>query len=139
MSGAAQPKPVSSGAMRSPQTGKDKMHISGKTGIGKGMGKGSGQRPAEQSKSGKGKYSTTTTSYMPVSSGIAGSIEEEIRNNPDVVNDPDELRRLLSIKIGKLGDTIRQVQNQNFVIEDDVIERLRLLKGFNDQMEKVNN
>ena len=48
------------------------------------------------------------------------------------MNDPDELRRLLTVKIGKLGDTIRQVQNQNFVIEDDVIERLRNLKGFND-------
>ena len=76
---------------------------------------------------------------MTTTSGIAGSIEEEIRDNPDVINDPDELRRLLSIKIGKLGETIRQVQTQNFVIEDDVIERLRNLKGFNDQMEKVNN
>ena len=56
-----------------------------------------------------------------------------------MINDPDELRRILTIKIGNLGETIRQVQNQNFVIEDDVIERLRLLKGFNDQMEKVNN
>ena len=81
----------------------------------------------------------TTKSYMPASSGIAGTIEGEIRDNPDIVNDPDELRRILSMKIGNLGETIRQVQNQNFVIEDDVIERLRLLKGFNDQMEKVSN
>ena len=42
------------------------------------------------------------------------------------------------IKIGKLGETIRRVQTQNFTIEDDVIERLRLMKGFNDQMERVN-
>ena len=56
-----------------------------------------------------------------------------------MINDPDELRRILTIKIGNLGETIRQVQNQNFVIEDDVIDRLRNLKGFNDQMEKVNN
>ena len=55
-----------------------------------------------------------------------------------MINDPDELKRLLTIKIGKLGDTIRQVQTENFVIEDDVIDRLRLLKGFNDQMERVN-
>ena len=82
----------------------------------------------------------TVKQAAPISSGQNefGTLEEEIANNPDMMNDPDELRRLLTVKIGKLGDTIRQVQNQNFVIEDDVIERLRLLKGFNDQMERLN-
>ena len=68
---------------------------------------------------------------------MEGTLEAEIANNPNMINDPDELRRLLMIKIGKLGETIRRVQTQNFTIEDDVIDRLRLMKGFNDQMERV--
>ena len=69
---------------------------------------------------------------------IEGTLEAEIASNPNMINNQNELRRLLMIKIGKLGDTIRHVQKQNFEIEDDVIERLRLMKGFNDQMERVN-
>ena len=69
---------------------------------------------------------------------MEGTLEAEIAQNPNMINDPDGLRRLLMIKIGKLGETIRRVQTQNFSIEDDVIERLRLMKGFNDQMERVN-
>ena len=69
---------------------------------------------------------------------VEGTLEAEIASNPNMINNSNELRRLLMVKIGKLGDTIRQVQKQNFEIEDDVIERLRLMKGFNDQMERVN-
>ena len=41
---------------------------------------------------------------------------------------------MLILKIGKLGETIRSVQANNFGIEDDVLEKLRLLKGFNDKL-----
>ena len=44
---------------------------------------------------------------------------------------------MLLVKIGQLGNTIRQVQSNNFQIEDDVLGKLRLLKGFNDRLQEV--
>ena len=63
--------------------------------------------------SSKPKFAASTVKKtVPISSGQTefGTLEEEISSNPDMMNDPDELRRLLNVKIGKLGDTIRQVQ-----------------------------
>jgi len=91
---------------------------------------------SKQVSAGKKAFSPSPVKYQ--SNRVEGTLEAEISHNPNMVNDPDELRRLLMIKIGKLGETIRRVQTQNFTIEDDVIERLRLMKGFNDQMERVN-
>ena len=54
-----------------------------------------------------------------------------------MVYDPMAIRKMLLLKIGKLGQTIRQVQANNFQIEDDVLEKLRLLKGFNDRLQQV--
>ena len=92
--------------------------------------------PSSKQTSASKHFSPSPAKYQ--SNRVEGTLEAEIANNPNITNDPDELRRLLMIKIGKLGETIRRVQTQNFTIEDDVIERLRLMKGFNDQMERVN-
>lgn len=62
------------------------------------------------------------------------TLEEELQENPDLVYDPMQIRKMLIMKIGKLGETIRSVQANNFGIEDDVLEKLRLLKGFNDKL-----
>ena len=62
------------------------------------------------------------------------TLEEELTDNPDLVYDPLQIRKMLLIKIGQLGATIRNVQTNNFTIEDDVLEKLRLLKGFNDRL-----
>ena len=48
-----------------------------------------------------------------------------------------KIRKMLLVKIGQLGETIRRVQSNNFEIEDDVLEKLRLLKGFNDKLQQV--
>jgi len=45
-----------------------------------------------------------------------------------------QIRKMLLVKIGQLGETIRSVQSNNFQIEDDVLDKLRLLKGFNDRL-----
>lgn len=57
--------------------------------------------------------------------------------NPDLVYDPIKIRKMLLTKIDQLGETIRRVQTMNFKIEDDVLEKLRLLKGFNDRLQQV--
>jgi len=65
------------------------------------------------------------------------TLEQELQENPDLVYDPLAIRRMLLVKIGQLGETIRHVQSNNFQIEDDVLEKLRLLKGFNDRLQQV--
>jgi len=44
---------------------------------------------------------------------------------------------MLLVKIGQLGQTIKSVQANNFEIEDNILEKLRLLKGFNDKLQTV--
>ena len=65
------------------------------------------------------------------------TLEQEIEENPDLVYNPIKIRKLLLVKIGQLGETIRRVQSNNFQIEDDVLEKLRLLKSFNDKLQQV--
>ena len=65
------------------------------------------------------------------------TLEQEIEENPDLVYNPVKIRKLLLVKIGQLGETIRRVQSNNFQIEDDVLEKLRLLKSFNDKLQQV--
>ena len=57
--------------------------------------------------------------------------------NPDLVYDPIKIRKMLLTKIDQLGETIRRVQTMTFKIEDDVLEKLRLLKDFNDRLQQV--
>ena len=37
------------------------------------------------------------------------TLEEELQENPDLVYDPLAIRKMLLIKIGQLGETIRNV------------------------------
>ena len=62
------------------------------------------------------------------------TLEEELQENPDLVYDPMQIRKMLIVKIGQLSESIKHVQSNNFQIEDDVLEKLRLLKGFNDRL-----
>lgn len=41
---------------------------------------------------------------------------------------------MLLIKIGQLGQSIRNIQGKNFEIEDAILDKLRLLKDFNDNL-----
>ena len=52
-----------------------------------------------------------------------------------MVYEPQKIRNILVSKIGKLGETLCKVQSNNFEIEDDVLAKLRLLKGFNDRLQ----
>lgn len=65
------------------------------------------------------------------------TLEEELQENPDLVYDPMQIRKMLMVKIGQLSESIKHVQSNNFQIEDDVLEKLRLLKGFNDRLQQV--
>ena len=58
----------------------------------------------------------------------------DLHERPDLVYEPQKIRSMLLSKISQLGDTIRKVQANNFEIEDDVLDKLRLLKGFNDKL-----
>ena len=62
-----------------------------------------------------------------------------MQENPDLVYEPVKIRQMLVTKIGQLGETIRRVQANNFEIEDDVLNKLRLLKGLNDQLQQVSS
>ena len=83
---------------------------------------------------------------MSASAASAGSaslrdgvrpLEMELQERPDLVYEPQKIRSMLLAKISQLGETIRKVQANNFEIEDDVLDKLRLLKGFNDKLQEV--
>ncbi len=65
------------------------------------------------------------------------TLEEELQENPDLVYDPLKIRKMLLIKIGQLGQSIRNIQGKNFEIEDAILDKLRLLKDFNENLQTV--
>ena len=66
------------------------------------------------------------------------TLADELKSDPSLRGDPAKVKQLLLSKLLKLGDTIREVQEKNFAIEDDVLEKLRLLKNFNESLDHVN-
>lgn len=42
------------------------------------------------------------------------TLEEELQENPELVYDPLKIRKMLLVKIGQLGETIKRVQLMNF-------------------------
>lgn len=57
---------------------------------------------------------------------------EEINNNKSSAHDPVWLVQLLHSKIAALGQSITTLQQQNFKVEDEVLDRMNVLKKFND-------
>ena len=74
-------------------------------------------------------------SFLGNASDEKDTLETTLLDNPDLIERPEQIRSMLMEKIGRLGETIRQVQSNNFSIEDTVLEKLRLLKDFNEQVE----
>lgn len=44
---------------------------------------------------------------------------------------------MLRRKIDSLSDNVNAMQEQNFAVEDNMIERLSMLKSFNEEMTRV--
>ena len=42
------------------------------------------------------------------------TLEEELQENPDLVYDPMQIRKMLLVKIGQLSESIKHVQSNNF-------------------------
>jgi hypothetical protein len=53
------------------------------------------------------------------------------------VHDPQFLTSLLQQRISSLGESIMEMQSHNFDIEDDVLEKLSVLRSFNEESKVV--
>jgi hypothetical protein len=49
------------------------------------------------------------------------------------------VQNLLLKKIGQLSDSVKSMQHRNFQIEDNVLDRLQLLRGFNDELRRASS
>ena len=47
------------------------------------------------------------------------------------------MKDLLRRKIDTLSDNVSAMQDQNYSIEDNMLERLKVLKNFNDDMQTI--
>ena len=58
-------------------------------------------------------------------------IGNELAKNANQVHDPKFLKKLLLQRISSLGENVKEMQRHNFGVEEDVLEKLSLLKEFN--------
>ena len=65
------------------------------------------------------------------------TLEEQVADRPSLGDQPEIIKDLILAKLGQLGDSLKAVQENNFSIEDDVLEKLRLLKAFNERLTTV--
>ena len=65
------------------------------------------------------------------------NIQDELQKEPQRRYKVDFLQKLLDDKLTYLIQTILEKQKENFEIEDDVLQRLNLLKSLNTEIEQV--
>jgi len=64
-------------------------------------------------------------------------VEQEVDQSNDRQYDINFLKDLLRRKIDTLSDNVSAMQEQNYAIEDNMLERLKVLKSFNEDMSSV--
>lgn len=66
-------------------------------------------------------------------------IQKELQKDPSKKYSVDYLQKLLNDKMSYLAQTINAKIKENSTIEDEVLNRLQLLKSLNAQIEQVYN